>query len=79
MINAKQVSPEFTLYNKGDKILIELDGAGVAYADTIEIAHRKASAWAKRYKLISPGLTEAFGRNRQFILGARGAWSRYKP
>lgn len=78
MINAKQVSPEFTLYNKGDKILIELDGSALCYTETLELAHDRARKHARRNKLESPGLTEAFGRNRQFILGARGAWKRFK-
>lgn len=83
----KTVSPEFTVYKVKDCYetgppltwyVLELDGAELALDRSLAEIHKTARAVAKDRGLRAPGLTEAFGRNRQFIQGPRGGWTRYK-
>lgn len=77
------VTPEFTIYLvkecfADDTFEIELDGVWIGTETEIKEAHNMARGAAKAKGYKNAGLTEAFGRNRQFVQGARGGWTRYK-
>jgi hypothetical protein len=78
---------EFTIYKmrttddcheKREAYLLERDGATVDHFKTLKDTHEHARYACRSHGIKGAGLTEAFGRNRQFVLTPRGAWKRYK-
>lgn len=72
-------TPEFTIWKlPGDGYLIELDGEEVGIGRTIKEAHAIIKQYSKSNAIKAAGVTEVFGRNRQFILTNRYAFKAYK-
>jgi hypothetical protein len=67
---------DFTIYKNFE---IELDGEFVQEAETLEEAHAVIRKMINDEGLTSVAITEAFGRNRQYIHGPRGGIKVYKP
>lgn len=78
------VTNEFTIYfvASGSPVdvayIVELDGVEIGRELDLKHAHKMARAAAKAKGFTNAGITEAFGRNRQFIQGPRGGWVKYK-
>lgn len=70
---------EFTIYAmpKG-RFLVELDGDEVGVGRTVVETHKLVKQHAKSDGLAGAGVTEAFGRNRQFIITPRFGYKTYK-
>ncbi len=76
----KEYTHEFAIYamrtpyaNKGEAYLVELDGVSVQATLSVEGAHQFIKQDARTNKLAGAGVTEVFGRNRQFIITKRFA------
>lgn len=65
-------------YTAHEAYLIELDGEKVGLAETPDAARKLAQTQCKLNKLKYAGLTELFGRNRQYLQGPRGGWKTYR-
>ncbi len=79
MIGAEPIAVEYTItHRQGEPFYLEKDGVLFYTAHTVTDAHQAARRNARKQKHQNAGLTEAFGRNRQFTLGPRGGWIRYK-
>lgn len=73
-----KTTPEFTLYRDGSVVVVELDGVRIGVAEDSEHAHRLVLNWTRKHRLRDVGVTEVFGRNRQFRVGPRGGLKREK-
>lgn len=65
----------------GTGYLVECDGTIIpdpSTFPTIAAAHKAAKAHARKSGASGAGLTETFGRNRQFVMTSRGAWNRFR-
>lgn len=71
-------TPEFTIYRTSEGYLVELDGEPLGTEATVEAAHRFIKGYCRGDRLLAAGVTEAFGRNRQFITTNRFALKTYK-
>lgn len=80
LIGEKRASltDEYSVYPFGEGYLVELNGSHLAFAPAVEEAHKVAARHAREHGIRNAGLTEVFGRNRQFLQGPRGGWKRYK-
>jgi len=68
---------EYTITHRdGDGYFLEKDGVVIYTAENLLAAHTAAKRNANKKGHKNAGLTEAFGCNRQFILGPRGGWHR---
>ena len=80
----KTTTSEFSVYKmrspytRHEAYLVELDGEKVGFAESPDAARKLAQNVIKIEKLKDAGLTELFGRNRQYIQGPRGGWKTYK-
>jgi len=80
----KTTTNEFSIYkmrtpyaNKGEAYLVELDGVNLAASLSVAKTHIIIKAHAKRNDLAGAGVTEVFGRNRQFTITPRFAFKRF--
>lgn len=75
-------TPEFTIYKTDggpeENYLIELDGKKFAICGSVEVAHALIKKTCRDDLIKAAGVTEAFGRNRQFITTNRYAFKTYK-
>ena len=78
-------TPEFSIYkmrtpyaNKGEAYLVELDGVNIAAALTVTAAHKAIKAHCKDELIKLAGVTEVFGRNRQYITTNRYGFRPWK-
>lgn len=72
---------EFTIYKtpKPDVgYLIELDGVELAWDTSLTEAHKYIKKYLRENIIKSAGVTEVFGRNRQFITTPRYGFKTYK-
>ena len=77
----KEITPEFSVFKiRGrDGYVLEVNGeVHQQIHRTVKDAHRAASFYAKTEGWDNAGLTEVFGRNRQFVMGPRGGWVKFK-
>ena len=89
MFESRKTLPhEFTIYKaKGPSALyvIELDGDDLAFGSSsfsavegLDVAHKYIKKVARERGLKGAGVTEVFGRNRQFIITPRFALKPFK-
>jgi len=83
MLGQHEATHEFSVYkmrtpyaNKGEAYLVELDGVNLAACLTVAAAHAAIKKEARESILKGAGVTEVFGRNRQFIITNRYAFKR---
>lgn len=82
-INTVQRTVEYTVYKLRSATnfrtyLLECDGRAVGTYPTVEAAHKEAKAHAKTCNNKGAGLTEAFGRNRQYVVNDRFALVKFE-
>lgn len=80
-VGSRSVSREFTIYKTAKPdvgYLIELDGVELAWDTSLAEAHKYIKKTARENKLAGAGVSEAFGRNRQFTISNRFAFKRFK-
>lgn len=75
-----EATHEFTIYKLGKPdpgYLIELDGRDIAFDTSLTEAHKYVKKVAREEGLKGAGVTEVFGRNRQFLITPRFAFKRF--
>lgn len=80
-VGSRTVTREFTIYKTGKPAvgyLIELDGDELAWDTSLAESHKYIKNFARANKLAGAGVTESFGRNRQFTISNRFAFKRFK-
>lgn len=71
---------EYTVIRiRANAYVVEIDGAvaPLGLVASVKVAHRWCAENARLHGHNGAGLTETFGRNRQFVLGPRGGWKRH--
>jgi hypothetical protein len=77
-------TPEFSIYRlnsaytKESGYLVEFGGERLALADSVEKAHTIIKEHCREQHIKGAGVTELFGRNRQFITTNRYGFKKYK-
>jgi hypothetical protein len=75
-----QRTREFTIVKVGKPdpgYEVELDGVTLFYETSLDESHKAIKAAARANGYAGAGVTEAFGRNRQFIITPRYGFKRY--
>ncbi len=71
-------SIEFSIYQLKKGFVVDRDGKEVREVSTVSAAHKLIKRILKEDKIENAGVTEVFGRNRQFISTPRYAFKTYK-
>jgi len=78
----KEHSHEFTVYKCGGTAPgydVDLDGENIGFDTSLVAAHKLIKGWARASGLAGAGVTEVFGRNRQFTITPRYGFKKHTP
>lgn len=74
----KEHTVEFSIFKVIDKFLVEQNGKELGMYKTLAAANKAIKEVLKKEDIQGAGVTEVFGRNRQFISTTRYAFKAYK-
>jgi len=73
------ITVEYTIWRKGEgPYHLERDGKQIWEGTPLTAAHKVAQLDARKEGHKLAGLTEQFGRNKQYVMGRRGGWCVWK-